>query len=328
MRNGLFEWEKPLYELELRIEELQKFTADKDMDLSREIATLEKKAEYLRREIYQNLTAWQQVLLARHPKRPTTLDYVELIFDDFLELHGDRYYRDDPAIVGGLATFEGLPVTVIGPQKGRDTKENIRRNFGLPHPEGYRKALRLMKQAEKFQRPIVCLIDVVGAYPGIEAEERGQGVAIAQSIRHMSFLKTPIVCIITGEGGSGGALAIGIGDRILMLEHAWYSVISPEMCAQILWKDSSKAPEAAEALKLTAKDLLSMNAIDEIVPEPLGGAHKNHQEAAANVKAALRQALASILPIHVDILVEERLERFRQLGQWQEKAVAASEARK
>ncbi|NMB26105.1 MAG: acetyl-CoA carboxylase carboxyltransferase subunit alpha [Firmicutes bacterium] len=325
MRNGLFEWEKPLYELELRIEELQKFTAEKDIDLSREIATLEKRAEYLRREIYESLSAWQQVLLARHPKRPTTLDYIELIFDDFYEFHGDRNYRDDPAIVGGLAVFDGLPVTVIGPQKGRDTKENIRRNFGLPHPEGYRKALRLMEQAEKFRRPIISLIDVVGAYPGVEAEERGQGIAIAQSIRQMSFLEVPIVCVITGEGGSGGALAIGIGDRILMLEHGWYSVISPEMCAQILWKDSSKAPEAAEALKLTATDLIGMDAIDGIVPEPLGGAHKNHQEAAANLKVSLKEALKEILSIPVDVLVKQRLERFRQLGEWQEKAVVVSE---
>ncbi|NMB12177.1 MAG: acetyl-CoA carboxylase carboxyltransferase subunit alpha [Firmicutes bacterium] len=325
MRNGLFEWEKPLYELELRIAELQKFTAEEDMDLSREIATLEKKADYLRREIYQNLTAWQQVLLARHPKRPTTLDYVEMIFDDFLELHGDRHYRDDPAIVGGVATLDGVPLTVIGPQKGRDTKENIRRNFGLPHPEGYRKALRLMEQAEKFDRPIISLIDVVGAYPGIEAEERGQGNAIAESIRRMSFLKVPIICVITGEGGSGGALAIGIGDRILMLEHAWYSVISPEMCAQILWKDSTKASEAAEALKLTAEDLINLGAIDAIVPEPLGGAHKNHQEAAANLKATLRENLELLLKIPADELVEKRLARFRRLGQWREKATVISE---
>ena len=203
MRNGMFEWEKPLYELELRIAELQKFTTEEDMDLSREIATLEKKADSLRREIYQNLTAWQQVLLARHPKRPTTLDYIELVFDDFIEFHGDRHYRDDPAIVGGIATLNGTPVTVIGPQKGRDTKENIRRNFGLPHPEGYRKAMRLMEQANKFRRPIISLIDVVGAYPGIEAEERGQGSAIAECIRRMSFLQVPIICVITGEGGSG-----------------------------------------------------------------------------------------------------------------------------
>ncbi len=325
MRNGLFEWEKPLYELELRIAELQKFTAEEDMDLSREIATLEKKADYLRREIYQNLSAWQQVLLARHPKRPTTLGYIEMIFDDFLELHGDRHYRDDPAIVGGLATFDGTPVTVIGPQKGRDTKENIRRNFGLPHPEGYRKALRLMEQAEKFGRPIISLIDVVGAYPGIEAEERGQGNAIAECIRRMSFLQVPIICVITGEGGSGGALAIGIGDRILMLEHAWYSVISPEMCAQILWKDSTKAPEAAEALKLTADDLISLGAIDAIVAEPLGGAHKNHQEAAANLKAALRENMELLLEVSPDTIVEKRIARFRQLGQWREEALVASE---
>jgi acetyl-CoA carboxylase carboxyl transferase subunit alpha len=295
------------------------------MDLSREIATLEKKADYLRREIYQNLSAWQQVLLARHPKRPTTLGYIEMIFDDFLELHGDRHYRDDPAIVGGLATFDGTPVTVIGPQKGRDTKENIRRNFGLPHPEGYRKALRLMEQAEKFGRPIISLIDVVGAYPGIEAEERGQGNAIAECIRRMSFLQVPIICVITGEGGSGGALAIGIGDRILMLEHAWYSVISPEMCAQILWKDSTKAPEAAEALKLTADDLISLGAIDAIVAEPLGGAHKNHQEAAANLKAALRENMELLLEVSPDTIVEKRIARFRQLGQWREEALVASE---
>ncbi|NLY30176.1 MAG: acetyl-CoA carboxylase carboxyltransferase subunit alpha [Firmicutes bacterium] len=321
----MFEWEKPLYELELRIAELQKFTTEEDMDLSREIATLEKKADSLRREIYQNLTAWQQVLLARHPKRPTTLDYIEMVFDDFIEFHGDRHYRDDPAIVGGIATFDGIPVTVIGPQKGRDTKENMRRNFGLPHPEGYRKAMRLMEQADKFRRPIISLIDVVGAYPGIEAEERGQGNAIAECIRRMSFLQVPIVCVITGEGGSGGALAIGIGDRILMMEHAWYSVISPEMCAQILWKDSSKAPEAAEALKLTAQDLLKFGAIDSIVTEPLGGAHKNHEEAAANLKQALQENLQLLLEIPADELVEQRLARFRRLGKWRERAVAVYE---
>ncbi|NLK08175.1 MAG: acetyl-CoA carboxylase carboxyltransferase subunit alpha [Firmicutes bacterium] len=320
VRNGLFEWERPLYELEQRIQELQEFTAEKDIDLSREIATLEKRADHLRREIYASLSAWQQVLLARHPKRPTALDYIELIFDDFYELHGDRGYRDDSAIVGGLAIFDGLPVTVIGPQKGRDTKENIQRNFGLPHPEGYRKALRLMEQAEKFERPIISLIDVVGAYPGIEAEERGQGVVIAENIRRMSFLKVPIVCVITGEGGSGGALAIGVGDKILMLEHGWYSVISPEMCAQILWRDSSKAPEAAKALKLTAADLMSIEAIDGIVPEPFGGAHKNHEEAAANLKKSINNALKEIISVPVDALVEQRLRRFRKMGQWQEKA--------
>ena len=325
MRNGMFEWAKPLYELELRIAELQKFTTEEDMDLSREIATLEKKADSLRREIYQNLTAWQQVLLARHPKRPTTLDYIELVFDDFIEFHGDRHYRDDPAIVGGIATLNGTPVTVIGPQKGRDTKENIRRNFGLPHPEGYRKAMRLMEQANKFRRPIISLIDVVGAYPGIEAEERGQGSAIAECIRRMSFLQVPIICVITGEGGSGGALAIGIGDRMLMMEHAWYSVFSPEMCAQILWKDSSKAPEAAEALKLTAQDLLKFGAIDAIGSEPLGGAHRNHEEAAANLKSALQENLQSLLKIPADELVEQRLARFRRLGKWRERALAVSE---
>lgn len=324
MRNGVFEWEKPLHELEARIAELHKFTAEKGIDLSEEINTLERKAERLRRDIYNNLSAWQQVLLARHSKRPTTLDYIDLIFDEFEELHGDRAYRDDPAIVGGLASFDGLPVTVVGPQKGRDTKENIRRNFGLPHPEGYRKALRLMRQAEKFDRPIISLIDVVGAYPGIEAEERGQGSIIAECIRQMSFLRVPIVCVITGEGGSGGALAIGVGDRILMLEHAWYSVISPEMCAQILWKDSKKAPEAAEALKVTATDLLQLGAIDEIVPEPLGGAHRDHAAAAANLKAAIKRNLAALVGMSADELVNSRLERFRRLGIWREKAVVVS----
>jgi len=328
VRNGLFEWEKPLYELERRIAELQKFTTEEDMDLSREIATLEKKADSLRREIYKNLTPWQQVLLARHPKRPTTLDYIELIFDDFIELHGDRHYRDDPAIVGGIASLDGISVTVVGPQKGRDTKENIRRNFGLPHPEGYRKALRLMEQAAKFHRPIISLIDVVGAYPGIEAEERGQGNAIAECIRRMSFLQVPIICVITGEGGSGGALAIGVGDRILMMEHAWYSVISPEMCAQILWKDTSKAPEAAEALKLTAQDLLELGAIDAIVPEPLGGAHRNHEEAAANLKKALKENLQELMQVPADELVEQRLARFRRIGKWRERTMAASTSHK
>ncbi len=235
--NGVFEWEKPLVELEKRIAELQSFTQEKAIDFSEEIKTLERKAESLRREIYANITPWQRVQMARHKDRPTTLDYIEMIFDDFMELHGDRTVRDDAAIVGGLASLNGRAVTVVGPQKGRgrDTKENLLRNFGLPHPEGYRKALRLMRQAAKFKRPIISLIDVVGAFPGVEAEERGQGVVIAECIRYMSFLEVPIICIITGEGGSGGALAIGVGDRLLMLENAWYSVISPEMCAQILW---------------------------------------------------------------------------------------------
>ena len=249
-----FEWEKPLEELEARIKELREFIVNQGIDVSAELTELERKAEKKRKEIYEQLTPWQQVQMARHPKRPTMLDYTRLLLDDFMELHGDRSFRDDGAIVGGIGLFAGEPVTVIGAQKGRDTKENVARNFGLPHPEGYRKARRLMEQAERFDRPIFCFIDVVGAYPGLAAEERGQGVVIAENIEAMSFLTVPILCVITGEGGSGGALAIGVGDRILMLEHAWYSVISPEMCANILWKDSSRAPEAADLLKLTATD--------------------------------------------------------------------------
>lgn len=302
-------------ELESRIEELQQFTTERHIDLSEEIAVLERRAEHLRQEIYSNLTPWQRVLMARHPKRPTTLDYINRVFDDFIELHGDRVYRDDPAMVGGLALLDGQPVTVVGPQKGRDTKENILRNFGLPHPEGYRKALRLMKQAAKFGRPVISLIDVVGAYPGIEAEERGQGVIIAECIRDMSYLPTPIVCVITGEGGSGGALAIGVGNKVLMMEHAWYSVISPEMCANILWKDSTRAPDAAELLKLTPDHLLKFGVIDGIIKEPLGGAHRNHDEAAALLKQGIKEALAQLQGLSGEELVNQRLAKFRRMGQ-------------
>ncbi len=252
--------------------------------------------------------------MARHPKRPTTLDYIDFIFDDFLELHGDRCVRDDEAMVGGLAVLDGIPVTVIGPQKGRDTKENIRRNFGLPHPEGYRKAMRLMHQAEKFGRPIISLIDVVGAYPGIEAEERGQGVAIAENIRQMSFLKVPIVCVVTGEGGSGGALAIGVGDRVLMMENAWYSVISPEMCAEILWKDTARAPEAAQVLRLGPSDLLEFGIVDEVISEPLGGAHRDPQDAARRMKEAIVRHLRELLQHDGDTLLEQRLDKYRRMG--------------
>lgn len=314
MVNGVFEWEKPLVELERRIAELSLFTESEGIDLSAEIATLQEKAERLRKQIYANLSPWQRVQIARHKLRPTTLDYIEMIFDDFLELHGDRAVREDPALVGGIALLEGRPVTVIGPQKGRDTKENIRRNFGLPHPEGYRKAMRLMRQAERFRRPIISLIDVVGAYPGIEAEERGQGVLIAEAIRCMSALRVPIICIITGEGGSGGALAIGVGDRVLMLENAWYSVISPEMCAQILWRDSSRAPEAAEQLKLTAQDLKGFGIVDEIIEEPLGGAQRDPKAVAARMKQAILRHLAELDAIDVDTLCELRNQRYRRIG--------------
>lgn len=314
--NGVFEWEKPLAELEQRITELQRFTREKDIDFSEEIKTLERKAESLRREIYANITPWQRVQMARHKDRPTTLDYIEKIFTDFVELHGDRNIRDDAAIVGGLAFLDGRPVTVVGPQKGRgrDTKENILRNFGLPHPEGYRKALRLMQQAAKFGRPIISLIDVVGAYPGIEAEQRGQGVVIAECIRYMSYLPVPIICAITGEGGSGGALAIGVGDRVLMLENAWYSVISPEMCAQILWKDTSRACDAASVLHITATDLLAMGVVDEVIPEPLGGAHRDPQTVATTVKSYLIKHLDDLMLVPSERMIEERIARYRRIG--------------
>ena len=317
-----FEWEKPILELEAKITELRQFVDSAEMDFSKEINTLERRGEKLRKEIYEKLTPFQRVMMARHPKRPTTLDYIDLLFDDFVEFHGDRFYRDDGAIVGGIALFEGQPVTVIGPQKGRDTKENIARNFGLPHPEGYRKALRLMKQAEKFGRPIITLIDVVGAYPGIAAEERGQGLVIAECIEEMSFLRTPILAIITGEGGSGGALALGVGDRILMLEHAWYSVISPEMCANILWRDSSRAAEAAELLRLTPTDLLKFGIIDDVITEPLGGAHRDHALTGQQMRAFMRRYLAIINKTPLDQLVEQRLARFRKIGQFAEKQLA------
>lgn len=274
MLNGVLEFEKPLAELERKIQELRSFSKDKGIDLSEEISTLEKKANSMKKEIYANLSPWEKIQLARHPQRPSSLDYIKLIFDDFVELHGDRLYGDDKSIIGGLASLEGKTITFLGYQKGRDTKDNIIRNFGMPHPEGYRKGLRLMKQAEKFGRPIVCLIDTPGAYPGIAAEERGQGEAIARNLLEMSLLKVPIIAVIIGEGGSGGALALGIGDKIAMLEHSVYSVSSPETCAAILWRDASKAQEAASTLRLTAQNLKALGVIDEIIPEPLGGLTK------------------------------------------------------
>lgn len=312
--NFIMEFERPLLELERQIKEIKIFAAEKDIDMSEEISRLEQKKEALREKIYRELTPWQKVQIARHPKRPTFLEFVEMIFSDFLELHGDRLYRDDPAMVGGLAYLEGIPVTVVGQQKGRDTKENIYRNFGMPHPEGYRKALRLMKQAAKFKRPIISMIDVVGAYPGIEAEERGQGEAVARSIMEMAALETPIIVVITGEGGSGGALGIGVGDRVLMLEHAYYSVISPEGCASILWKDASKAPQAVEALRVTAEDLMKFQVIDEIIPEPLGGAHRDPNKTAEAIKEALLRNLTSLMEMPPERLKEERYNKYRKIG--------------
>ncbi|HHT49524.1 MAG TPA: acetyl-CoA carboxylase carboxyltransferase subunit alpha [Firmicutes bacterium] len=321
MSNGSnynLDFERPLKELEKRIEEIKLFAEEKKIDMSEEIARMEEKAHSLKTEIYKKLTPWQKVQIARHPKRPTFLEYINLIFDGFIELHGDRLYRDDPALVGGLAYLEEIPVTILGQQKGRDTKENIFRNFGMPHPEGYRKAIRLMKQAEKFGRPVITFVDVAGAFPGKEAEERGQGEAVARAIMEMAGLRTPIVVVITGEGGSGGALAVGVGDRLLMLENAYYSVISPEGCASILWKDASKAPQAAEVLRITADDLIDLQVVDELIPEPLGGAHTDPEEMAIRIKTHLLKNLKAIIDLDFDHLLAQRYEKFRRIGRYLE----------
>jgi acetyl-CoA carboxylase carboxyl transferase subunit alpha len=310
------DFEEPLLELENRIAELQ---AEDDSPRTRdEIAKLEERLQRARRKTYAGLTAWQRTQLARHSKRPHTRDFIRLLFEDFVELHGDRLYGDDAAIVGGLARFEGQGVVVVGHQKGRDTREKIARNFGMPHPEGYRKALRFLQLAEKFGKPVVTFIDTPGAYPGIAAEERGQAEAIARNLRAMAGLRTPIVAVVTGEGGSGGALAIGMGNRVLMLEYAIYSVISPEGCAAILWGDAAKAPEAAESMRITAPDLLRLGVIDAIVPEPVGGAHRDWDGAAESLRAALRDHLADLIPKPAATLVAERYEKFRKLGAFEE----------
>ncbi|MBL7070463.1 MAG: acetyl-CoA carboxylase carboxyltransferase subunit alpha [Candidatus Omnitrophica bacterium] len=313
--NGL-SFEKPIADLEKKIQELKNFTSTKKVDLTSEIKRLEEKLGVLREDIYGNLTAWQRVQIARHPKRPYTLDYIDMIMTDFIELHGDRYFADDLALITGLAKIGGKKVVVMGHQKGRDTKENLKRNFGCAHPEGYRKALRVMRLAEQFGLPVVILIDTPGAYPGIGAEERGQAQAIAMNLREMISMAVPIIAVIIGEGGSGGALGIGVADKVCVLENAYYSVISPEGCAAILWKSGSKAPEAAEALKLTAKDLLGMGLIDEILPEPLGGAHHDPQQTALDLKAALSRNLKTLGSLSTAKLLETRYEKFRNMGKF------------
>jgi acetyl-CoA carboxylase carboxyl transferase subunit alpha len=315
------DFEQPLLELETRIAALQ--AGDDPGRVHEEIARLEERLARLRQRTYANLTAWQRTLLARHPRRPYTRDWCRLLFDDFLELHGDRLFGDDAAIVGGLARFEGRSVVVIGHQKGRDTREKIARNFGMPHPEGYRKAHRLFELAARFAKPVVTFIDTPGAYPGIGAEERGQAEAIARNLKLMAGLPTPIVAVITGEGGSGGALAIGMGNRVLMLEYAVYSVISPEGCAAILWGDAGKAPEAAEAMKTTAPELLRLGVVDGIVPEPVGGAHRDWDAAAAHLRGALREELAALADRSADALVSERYDKFRRIGAFEETATPA-----
>ena len=318
MAQEYLEFEKPIAELEKKIEELTLFTSNGDVNLEEEILKLHKKSDQLRAEIYSRITPWQKALISRHPNRPYTLDYIEAMMTDFVEMHGDRAFADDPAIVSGMAKLEGMPLTVIGHQKGRTTKEKIFRNFGMPNPEGYRKALRVMRFAERFRKPLLTFIDTPGAYPGIGAEERGQGESIARNLSVMSQLKTPILTVIIGEGGSGGALALGVADRILMLEHSTYSVISPEGCAAILWNDGGKANEAAELLKITAQDLFQMKVVDEVVEEPIGGAHRDPRRAAELLKEAVVRNLAEIRNVPFDDLLRQRYEKVRRIGMFDE----------
>jgi acetyl-CoA carboxylase carboxyl transferase subunit alpha len=312
------EFERPIVELEKKISDMRDFSVGGNLEFGDEIASLEKKLQRLRQEVYSGLTRWQKVQIARHPKRPYTLDYVKHMCTDFVELHGDRSFADDKAIVGGFAHLDGAPVMIIGQQKGRDTKQNLRRNFGMAHPEGYRKALRLFHLAEKFEVPIVVLIDTPGAFPGIGAEERGQAEAIARNIREMARLKVPIIIVIIGEGASGGALGVGLGDRIMILEHSWYSVISPEGCAAILWRDAAKAPEAAEALKPTSQDLVNLRIVDKVIEEPDNGAHNDHREAARRVKEEILAALRELKEKPVKDLLAERIEKYRRMGEFED----------
>lgn len=312
------EFERPIEELEARLAELKKTAESTGVDLSQEIRALEDRIGRLKQETYQALTPWQRVQLARVQGRPTTLDVLENVFAGFFELHGDRAFADDPAIVGGLALLEGQRVVVVGHQKGRDTRENLERNFGMPHPEGYRKAMRMMDLADRFGLPLLSFIDTPGAYPGVSAEERGQAWVIAQSIQRMGRLRVPAVAVILGEGGSGGALAIGVANRVLILENAWYSVISPESCAAILWRDAKEAPKAAQALRLTARDLLALGVVDGVVPEPLGGAHKDPQATYRLLKEALLEALKELASFSQEELYQDRYRRFRRLGAWRE----------
>jgi acetyl-CoA carboxylase carboxyl transferase subunit alpha len=316
MAKAILDFEKPIAELEQKIEEMRKYS--ESLDISKEIKTLEEKVQQLRESVHAGLTRWQKVQLARHPDRPYTLDYISMMMTDFIELHGDRGFRDDKAIVGGFARLGEEAVMVIGHQKGRDTKSNLYRNFGMPNPEGYRKALRLMKLAAKFEIPVITMLDTPGAFPGLEAEERGQAEAIARNLFEMSHLPVPIVVVVIGEGASGGALGIGVGDRVLMMENTWYSVISPESCSSILWRSWEYKEQAAEALKLTAPDLLAQEIIDRIVPEPLGGAHRSPQQAADILKSVLIEELKKLKKIKTDKLIEKRIDKFGKMGEYEE----------
>lgn len=316
MAESVLDFERQVVDLENKIKEIKNLATAEKVDMSGEVRILERKAARLRKEVYRRLTPWQRTQLARHPNRPYTLDYIRLLMTDFIELAGDRTFSEDRAIVGGLARLNGQPLVIIGHQKGRDTKENLLRNFAMPHPEGYRKALRLMKLGEKFGKPIVTFIDTPGAYPGIGAEERGQAEAIARNLREMAELKVPTVVVVTGEGGSGGALALGVGDAILMLEYSIYSVITPEGCAAILWRDSTKAPDAAQALGLTAGNLKELDIIDEIVPEPGGGAHRDPVGAAAFLKDCLVRHLNALQEMKLSELLEKRYQKLRRMGKF------------
>ncbi len=318
MKPRSLEFEKPIADLEQKLDDLKRHVHGQDLDLDPEVKRMQEKIDVTRREIYANLTAWQRVQIARHTERPFFLDYVERIFTDFVELKGDRLYGEDASMPAGLARIDGIKCVVIGQQKGRDVKENLLRNFGSPHPEGYRKALRLMRLAEKFHLPVVCLIDTPGAYPGVGAEERHIAESIAVNIREMMILRTPIVAVVIGEGGSGGALGIGVADRVLMLENAYYSVISPEGCAAILWKHRKHAPEAAEALKLNAAELVKLEVIDDVVPEPMGGAHRDPAQAARYLQEAITTALRSLQKMSTAKLLQTRYDKFRKMGRFQE----------
>ena len=318
------EFEEPLRELARQLDQLRQRSLETNEDLSREIEPIEKGIETLRAEIYSNLTAWQRVQIARHPARPYALDFIGMILEGFQELHGDRQFSDDRAMIGGTALLDGRPVMVIGQQKGRDTKDKISRNFGMPHPEGYRKALRLMKMAEKFALPLITFIDTPGAYPGIGSEERHVSEAIAVNLREMAMLRTPTISVVVGEGGSGGALGIGVTDRVLMFENSYYSVITPEGCAAILWKDGAAAPRAAEALKVDADDLEKLGAVDEVIPEPLGGAHNDPPQAAATLKYSLHKHLNDLRALDMETLLETRYERYRHIGTYEESGIIKS----
>lgn len=314
MSEFVLDFEKPLYEVERRIREMKEYSESENVEISEEVARLQQKARKLRKEIYSKLTRWQRLQIARHPQRPYTRDYLERITDSFFEIHGDRAFGDDPAIVAGIASVDNRKIAIIGHQKGRTTKQKLYRNFGMPHPEGYRKALRVMKMAAKFKRPIVCFVDTPGAYPGIGAEERGQAEAIARNLFEMSRLAAPIIIIVIGEGASGGALGIGVGDRILMLENTWYSVISPEGCAAILWHDSTKAEQAAEAMKLTSEDLIELGVVDRAIKEPEGGAHHDYDEAARILKEQIHLELTELEKRDPEELIAARVEKYARMG--------------